>query len=468
MNIRLFDIFKSLFKWKYRIIAVIILSYFAARYYVGTIQSSSGQVILKYNDACISEGTFPDGSTFDQYQIASPEVLQNVINTLGLSDTVEALRRRITVSPIVPSSVQELQAAKAKDGEEYTYYPNTFMVSYYGSGNQPAYKIRELLETITFKYLDYYSEAYNEFAHINNALARGSIESFDYIESTEIMDDNVNEIISALEKYNGIDGGFRSTVTGYSFRDLIYEYEHLREFDIPKLYADIYAGKISKNPERLTELYMQRYNEAVLKQKNFEETAAMTKSKMDAFSAANKEVPNAYNYKRNDTNNDDLEILDNIHNNGVTKTTSKTTYDTLIENYANQSISANDALLEAQHCKKIADIFSGSTPKNVDTAALTGEIETTISTAADKMQKLYTSLSATISDYNDYSTQKHLSLLTGVKCYDNVSASLYEMVAIVLSGGFMVVLAIASEIVAIYKKENAAQEAAENAENSAE
>ena len=70
------------------------------------------------------------------------------------------------------------------------------------------------------------------------------------------------------------------------------------------------------------------------------------------------------------------------------------------------------------------------------------------------MKSLYTKLAATISDYNDYSTQKHISLLTGVKCYDNVNASLYELVAIVISGGGMVLIALVMEIMKAYKKEH--------------
>ena len=121
--------------------------------------------------------------------------MQNVINELDLKDSVETLRRKIEVTSITPAAVQELQAAKAKDGEEYEYNPDTFIVSYYGKRNQMAYKVRELLETLTFKYIDYYSESYNKFAAINNSLADNNFENYDYIEATEILEDNIKEII---------------------------------------------------------------------------------------------------------------------------------------------------------------------------------------------------------------------------------------------------------------------------------
>ena len=461
MNLKLVDILKYLLKWKYRIIAAVILAFFASRLYVDTIQTSVGKVVIQYNDADISDGKFPDGSEFDQYHIASPEVLQNVISTLGLDDSVESLRRRIDVSPIVPSSVDELKAAKAKEGEEYEYNPDTFIVSYWGKKDQMAYKVRELLETLTFRYIDYYSESYNNFASINNSLADEKFGSYDYIEATEIIEDNIDDIVSKLQNYMESDSDFRSTGTGYSFQDLIYEYEHLKDSDVPAIYAKVYEGKISKNTERLIEVYRQRAEEAKLKQANFEETAQMTKTKMDSFSDANKEVPNAYNYRRNGQNNDNLEIIDGVYDDGTRRAASKTTYDTLIEDYTNQLISANDAYLEAAHCRSVADIFAGGKSAETDTAAMTAEVENKLSELEEKMKSLYIVLSGTLDDYNDYNTQKHISLLTGVKCYDNVSAMLYELIAVTITGVLMVMLALILEIMKVYKKEQTAELEAE-------
>lgn len=453
MNLKLIDLFKYLLKWKYRIAAVVLLAFFAARYYVGTIQTSVGRVVIQYNDAEISNGTFPDGETFDQYQIVSPEVLQNVINSLGLSDSVESLRRRIEVSAIVPTSVQELKTAKAKEGEEYVYHPDTFIVSYNGKGDQMAYRVRELLETLIFEYIDYYSSSYNRYAAINNSLADENLDQYDYIEVTEIMEDNIDSILGSLKQYWNENGSFRSTATGYSFRDLMYEYEHLQNNNIPTIYASIYEGRVSKNVPRLVEVYRQRTDEAVLRQKNFEETAQMTKTKMDSFSEANKELPNAYNYRQDGQNNDDLAIIDGVYDGTTRRYAAKTTYDTLIEDYTNQLISANDAYLEGVHDKEVADIFSSPADQTVDTAALTETVKQNIQELSDKMTSLYTLLSDTMTDYNDYSAQKHISQLTGVKCYDSVSASLYEMIAVVLSLGGMVVLALSFEIIRAYKRE---------------
>ena len=125
----------------------------------------------------------------------------------------------------------------------------------------------------------------------------------------------------------------------------------------------------------------------------------------------------------------------------------------MIENYTNQLISANDAYLESEHCKNAAEIFAGGKNENVDTEKLTEDVENELSALEEKMKSLYTALSDTLDDYNDYNTQKHISLLTGVKCYDNVSTMLYELIAVVITGTLMIMLALALEIIKAYKKE---------------
>lgn len=459
MNLRLIDIFKYLFKWKYRIIAAIILSFFAARFYVSSIQTSVARVVIEFNDTSVSNGTFPNGSEFDQYQIVSPEVLQNVINALDLKDSVESLRRRITVTPIIPKAVDELRAAKAKNGEEYEYHPTSFVISYNGKSSQEGYKVRELLETLVFKYIDYYSESYSSIASITNVLADEKMDQYDYIEETEVLEDSIDDIISKLESCKSADDSFRSTATGYCFQDLIYEYQHLKDDNVPSIYADLYEGRISKNTARLVEVYKQRADDAMLKQKNFEETARMTKTKMDSFSEANKEVPNAYNYRMKDQNNDDLEIIDGVYDRKTMRASTKTTYDTLIEDYTSQLISANDSYLEATHCKYVAEVFSVPAPAGVDTAVLGENVKREISTLTDTMNKLYVGLSNTLSDYNDYSSQKHISQLTGVRCNDSTSAPLYELIAVVVTCFFMIMLAICIEIVKVIKNDNSEKEA---------
>ena len=112
MNISIWDIFKYLYKWKIVIAGVVLISFLLAVFYVNGKQTYNSQIVLKFNDSCISEGKLPDGSAFDAYGIVSPNVLTQVIGDLSLKKTVDSIRSRVTVTPIIPESEKEIQESK--------------------------------------------------------------------------------------------------------------------------------------------------------------------------------------------------------------------------------------------------------------------------------------------------------------------------------------------------------------------
>ena len=60
MSISIWDLFKYLYKWKFVIVAVTILSLLGATWYVDQKQTYSSKVVIEYLDPCISRGETPD------------------------------------------------------------------------------------------------------------------------------------------------------------------------------------------------------------------------------------------------------------------------------------------------------------------------------------------------------------------------------------------------------------------------
>ncbi len=448
-----------------RILAVVIAAVALAGVYTDRIQTYTSQTIIKFNDACVSKGTFPDGTLFNVYDLASPKVIQRALDKLKLKATVDDVRSKIIITPIIPDSVTEIRKANEKQGEDYEYYPTTFTVTYRSSSEQSANMARDILDGVVLEYIEYYAEKYFPYAVANNMVADEDIFNYDYVEQADIMNDNLTEIMGALESYNSSDNSFRSAITGKSFTDIHYEYNHLKTFTMSRLYANIYQGKIAVNRDRVVERYREKEHQLLLESQNYNDMAEMTRKQMDAFSKANKEVPNAYGYSRQDTNNDDIAVIDDIHRSYYDDDwlKVKTTYDNLVEDYAGQLVSANNARLNAEHCAKVAEIFAGEVPGDLDTAPIEAEVKETIKTTIEKMNELYDVTIRTINDYNDKNASGNISLLTGVKCYLNVSKSLYSLVALILSGGFMLVVAVMSEFIGEYKRKEK-EEAGESEE----
>lgn len=449
MNISIWDIFKYLYKWKIVIAGVVLISFLLAVFYVNGKQTYNSQIVLKFNDSCISEGKLPDGSAFDAYGIVSPNVLTQVIEDLSLKKTVDSIRSRVTVTPIIPESEKEIQESKAKDGEKYEYYPNTFSITYMGRSGESTNDVRDILDSIIQNYLEFYTEKYLQLASINDVAYDEDVGNYDYLEIAEIISDNLDETTSSLESYHSNDNTFRSATTGMSFADLSKEYNHLKEFIVPKLFSDIYRGQISKDKPRLIEKYIQKKEQHLLDENNYTDQANLARNRMDNFAYANEEVPNAYN-TTTDSNDDNLAIIDNIYDT-YNRLDSTTTYDKLMESYVEKSVAANNSALQAQHCEDVVAKFQVPIEEGLDIDALTKEVNELLTSAKDKMLELNKTANLTIADYNAYTATKHLSPLTGVQYYSTVSLALYALIAVIIGLALSVLLAVTVEIMRALK-----------------
>lgn len=446
MKISIWDIFKYIFKWKFFIAFAVIVSFVLSIFYVNMQQSYNAQVIIRYNDSCVSRGKTANETDFDCYEIVSPDVLTAVIGDLSLTKSVDSIRSRVTVTPIIPDSEKAVQASKEKDGEIYEYYPNTFSVSYEGKVGEPESLSRDILDSIVQNYLIYYQENYANQAYINDVSFDGDIGDYDYIEVAEIISDRIDSTISSLEGYYSQDKDFRAPTTGLTFTDIKNDYVHLQEYTVSNLFADIYRGQITKDKALLIQKYTERKEDYQLKQKNFGELAALTKDRMDKFAEANKDVPNAYNNATSD-NNDNIALLEDIHGRSETyKIKTETTYDNLVESYISYAKAENNSRLNAEHCEDVIDKFAKPMTEKVDTQQLTTSIEQQIVDIKAEMAILYHSLSKTIDDYNDTTAAKHIDLLTGVHYYATKSQWLYTIIIVGVGGASSVLIALAFEV----------------------
>ena len=455
MNITVWDLFKYVFKWKWLIIFGTIGFFALSVKYTGSTQSYNAQTIIRYNDSCILDGKTPDNEEFDPYEIVSPDVITSVINDLSLKYSVDKIRSRVEITSIIPESEVSMKEAKMKEAEEYTYHPNTFCVTYEGRVGEPETLVRDILDSIIENYLDAYQFNYINQMAINDMTFDEDIGNYDYIEIVEIMDSRIDSTVSSLNNYYAKDTTFRSPKTGYSFSDIQKEYEHLQEYTVSKIFSNIFEGQITKNKKLLLEKYNQRDDEYILSCENFKEKANVAKERMDAFSDANINVPNSYNSSNNSQNNDDIDVLKDVYDDywrsGDSESEKRrsvtTTFDTLIQEYVDASIAANNAKLNSEYCEDIIHKFTVKGNTNVDIEALTKEIENDIVYTKTQMNELYKTLSDTIDDYNDANASKHISQLTGVQYYNTKSLSIYALIFTFF--GFMITafFAIAYELI---------------------
>ncbi|MDD4690191.1 MAG: hypothetical protein PHE51_10660 [Eubacteriales bacterium] len=448
--ITIWDIFKYIFKWKSVIAIIVAVAVVFSYWRVNTNQIYNATVIIQLNNSSISKGNAPDGSKYDYYEIASPNVLTEVVRELGLKTGIDALRTKITVSPIIPQTEKEIQESKEKSGEKHEYYPNTFSITYAGRVGESSGTIREILESVIDNYMEFYNTKYSDKASINDTAYSEEMGSFDYIEKADMLSQNVYDIMQTLEGLSSADPSFRSSSTGYTFKDISNKYKYLRDFSIPEVYSDIYSGQITKDKSLLIKTYTQEKEDYLLQRKNFLEEAELAKTRMESFSLANKNVPNAYNNNTRN-NSDNIEMIEDI--NASRNVNEETTYDHFMRSYVDASIAANNLLLKAEDCDNIIAKFTAKV--NVK------EQETIEENVDNKLNEIFVTMNdlnkeamMVIQDYNDYNEASHISPLTGVNCYPTMSVMLYMLLAAFVSGFFSIILAISVEVFKKIKREN--------------
>ena len=433
MSISIWDLFKYLYKWKIVIIAVTILSLLAASFYVNEKQTYTAKVVIQFLDPCIARGETPDGGKFDSNEIKSPVVILNVLKELGYEQKkIDSVREKISISPITPSSAESLKEAKEKLGEEYSYYPTAFTVTYKGDSSYEA--TRDILSSVITNYLKYYTERYLYLAALNEVDYNLNNKNFDYLEQAEQLQENVKQTISALQGYEKDSASYRSPNTGLTFDDLLKEFQRLDEHTIPLIFSKIFEAQLSQNKALLINKYTERMEQNERDAENNLYKAELAKDRMDAYVKSTTKVEN-----------EALELVEEEERVAV-----QTTYDQLITNYASDSISANNNKIDADYCRVVIGRFTGAPSGNVDYEKSEQFVQDKIAEVLEQLKVLYQKANTNTADYNAYIPAHHIKKLSGVGYFENISGALYKLIALFVGFGLSCAFAIMYEIMRKY------------------
>ena len=167
MSLTIWDLIKYLYKWKIAIIITVICSFLASNLYVSSNQSYTSEIIIKYADSCIKDGRNLDGEVFDVYEIASPTVIAEALKSLDGNYSVDSIRSKIKIIPVIPDTETKIREAKEKDGEEYVYNPDIYRVTFEGNHNFSDTQVRDILDAVVENYLSFYNEKYLHLATLS-------------------------------------------------------------------------------------------------------------------------------------------------------------------------------------------------------------------------------------------------------------------------------------------------------------
>lgn len=382
--------------------------------------------MIEYQGQKAKSGYNPDGSVIDTSEIYQSSIVQRALKELGLQDSVDYIRHSIQVEPLISDEEYNMHDAKVELGEEYELIATRYLVTLTvdnSRGEDYAYLV---LNQILDEYVEYYAEKYVNTQNLVSSLNDESIDNYDYIELTEMIDDNLDTTLQSLDSKIGYDDQFRQTSTGYSFSDLYREFQILRNSRTQKLMAEILCYRVTKNRDILMQKYTVR-NENLSITNVGNETAIE-----DVLNIIDEYVAKMQAQGNTDITSDYIlgEVYDQelYSNKNADQTTE---YDILLNNYVKARTNYQDNIIDYAYNEYIMSTFMQGEPCSDE--AIISAIESEIVSLIDEMNRLQGIANETNVEFNNYLGAKNIRILQNVYVTQSLPVKQFTVIVFTLS-----------------------------------
>ncbi len=423
-----FEILRYVKKFSVFILLLAIVGSCAIYMYGKNNQEYTATAVIKYTNDGVATGYAPDGTPLDVNEIYSTAVIAQAMDILELKNTPEIIRSRCGVTAIIPEEQQMINEALADKGEEITYFPDTYKIELMVDGEKGASYARDVLDAIIESYFSIYTEKYVEQRLSGNPSKNLLEKGYDFYQCIYMLEEDTKNMISFLKVKKEFYPHFRSSVTGYSFGDLLEIYTSLKNYEVPKLYAHVVEGPQVKNAEYLRkaltdEIKKSQNDESVkIERKNY------LRNIIDNFSEKNEDIMN-YHYKNQIGETSDTEyILKHVYENSDDKNI-ETTYDEMVLEYVELDKDIKEEAIWRDDTKFFLNVF-----ENVETTsgseASHKELEKEINNYENELAKYFQLVNDTSKELNRYLSADFFRIENSVSVSQKINIKQYVLLAI--------------------------------------
>lgn len=421
MNKTIFKILYYIKKFLIAIILFCIIALFVCYSFLNSKQHYTASVTIEYTNPDATNGYAPDGTKIDPTEIMSSKNIANVIDDLNLSVSSDYIRNRLKITEIIPDEEKEKKEAALQNGDKYEYFPTEYEISFSVDSHHSKEFASDVLNSILSEYYIYYSEN-----HINKETIPANTstllnKSYDYLETVEVMNNSISDIINYLSTQQTNYPDYRSSTTGYSFKDLYNNYSNISTENLPSLFSFIFQNKITTDYDMLINKYQNRINNNELEITNKESKLQELKSLIDSYAIKSKEQ---VQYQNTDENGN--LIIQNVEND---KNVDKTTYDNLILQYVDTLETRRKLDVDIDYCKNVLNIYSS--PKNNSTEILQ-DLKKTINKEKENLNSNYEILEKTATELNEVLGAKNINTKTNLIVLPAFNFKIYILMAFIV------------------------------------
>ncbi len=448
-KITIYDLIGYIFKHKWFVFIFVIITTICGFMLINSTQTYTAQAIIRFNELNTSDGYLSQGKKLDVYEIISPRVISEALQTMGGDDNVEDVRSKCTIVGIIPDDVQEIKEANQKEGTEFVYYPNSYIISYNADQGKSLEYARDIVDAILTAYTNYFSNEYLSTYSLPEIKFDTINVQHDYLEVVEIINDAISDGAAYFDTNASDFTDFCSPRTGYTFNDMSRFYGEIKDVTLPTIFSHILNGHITKNKEVLLDKYQYKIEKAQLEHDTKKRDSDTAMNLMQEFVNANKDVPSSYG--EGDESDEKYHAYD-VYNFQDEQDVTSTTYDQLINSYVIDGVKANEYLIDGDYYNNIYNIFNSPIPENVDQKELTRNIDKEIGDVTEKVSELYDITNTFMNDFKRYQLTKNINLLTSITTKGDKPENLFRGIVFVMSVLIGCVCVITYELVLLTKK----------------
>ena len=361
-------------------------------------------------------------------EIYSSTVIDAAMADLGFHSNIDSVRSNCYVEEVVPETQQKLNEALVEKGEDPSYVTDTYRVYFIGNNDTGEDYAWNMLDAIIKNYYEFYAGKYVEEPLQGNGVSVLAEGNYDYVESTQVMEDSISEMLDYLLSKREDYPYFRSVDTGYTYNDLYRIYRLLYNYEIPGLYAAILSTAETNDSDLLVSRLTKDCEDLQLYIENRQERSKSLKKLIDNYSIRNKEMMD-YHYQS--AENGTESILKDVEYNHE-HSNKETTYDGLIQEYVDLNIDVRQKTIEKEHKEYLLSVFEAEDHAQGRKTFSSEEIREKINRCAELANKYYQYVENTGRELNRQLSANYLAMISSINVQPTVNIKLYLALAIIL------------------------------------
>ena len=387
--------------------------------------------VIQYTNSGAKEGYTPDGSPLNVEEIYSSTVIDAALTDLGYQSNIDSIRSNCYVEEVIPETQQKLSEALLEKGEDPSFIADTYRVYYVGDNYIGEDDARNILDAIIKNYYEFYAEKYVEEPLQGNGVSVLKDGNYDFIESAQVLEDSVSEMLDYLLDKRVSHPYFRSVETGYTYADLYNIYHFLYNYEIPSLYAAILSDAETEDIDLLMSRLTKECEDIQLYITNRQDRADSLKTLIDNYSERNKEMLDYHYHSASSQNIGTEYILKDVEYDRESSD-KETTYDSLIQEYVDLNIGIRQKTLEKEHKEYLLSVFAAAQNANGRATLSPEEIRAKIDHCADLAAEYYQYVENSGHELNRQLSANYLTMISSINVQPAVNLKLYLIIAIIL------------------------------------